>query len=525
MQNNLDSQIPDYLHIGNAKDIKNKKDRILYRAFEILPGFLVWFTFALVVFLSYTTPLAMSILILAFAFYWLLKSFYLALHTKSGYNKMLEHERINWMEKLRGLPQHKITAKISNWQDVWHLVVIPRVDESYEVTKGAFDSLLDVDYPRSRMIVVLTTEERAGEDAIKIAERIEQEYGKEFGHFLLTVHPKNIEGEIIGAGSNETWGARKARNLIDANNINYDSVLVSVFDADTVIYPRYFSCLTYHFLTVEKPYRTSYQPIPLFINNIWDAPAISRVTAFSATFWHTLSQERPEKQTTFSSHSMTFRALLDIGYWQTNIVSDDSRVFFQCFLRYSGDYRVQSLYYPVAMDANVSRSWFATMKSVYKQQKRWGYGAENIPYFLYGYRKNKNIEFKKFFRYAFFKIEGMYSWATNALLLFVMGWLPLWLGGDAFNTTLFSYNLLRMVRFLLTLALVGLVSSAYLSILLLPPRPLKYGKYKHVVMVLQWFLVLITLIVFGAFPAIEAQTRLMFGKYMGFWVTPKHRKE
>ena len=88
MQNNLDSQIPDYLHIGNAKDIKNKKDRILYRAFEILPGFLVWFTFALVVFLSYTTPLAMSILILAFAFYWLLKSFYLALHTKSGYNKM-----------------------------------------------------------------------------------------------------------------------------------------------------------------------------------------------------------------------------------------------------------------------------------------------------------------------------------------------------------------------------------------------------------------------------------------------------
>ena len=107
----------------------------------------------------------------------------------------------------------------------------------------------------------------------------------------------------------------------------------------------------------------------------------------------------------------------------------------------------------------------------------------------------------------------------------LLGWLPLWLGGDAFNATLFSYNLLRVVRFLLTIALVGLVSSAYLSILLLPPRPVRYGKWKYVIMVFQWFLVLITLIVFGAFPAIESQTRLMLGRYMGFWYTPKHRKE
>ena len=149
-----------------------------------------------------------------------------------------------------------------------------------------------------------------------------------------------------------------------------------------------------------------------------------------------------------------------------------------------------------------------------------------MPYLIFGYyKRRKKISFGKFFRYTFFKIEGHYSWATNALLLFVMGWLPLLLGGDAFNATLFSYNLLRVVRFLLTIALVGLVSSAYLSIVLLPPRPPRYGKWKYVIMVFQWFLVLFTLIVFGAFPAIESQTRLMLGKYMGFWYTPKHRKE
>jgi hypothetical protein len=74
------------------------------------------------------------------------------------------------------------------------------------------------------------------------------------------------------------------------------------------------------------------------------------------------------------------------------------------------------------------------------------------------------------------------------------------------------------------ISMLGLITSAILAIIMLPEKPPQYGRFKWVWMVLQWALFPINFIFFGALPALDAQTRLMLGKYMGFWVTPKERK-
>ncbi len=381
-------------------------------------------------------------------------------------------------------------------------------------------------------MLVLAIEERAGAKAAEISGKIEKEFSLAgqagiFPWLIITKHPADLAGEIPGKGSNEAWAAGEAKKLIiDKLNLDYEKVLVSVFDVDTQVYPDYFGCLTYHFLTAENPQQSSYQPIPLFINNIYQAPALARVISFSATFWQMMQQSRPERLTTFSSHAMPFKALVEIGYWQKDIVSEDSRIFWQCYLHYSADWRVVPLFYPVSMDANVAQTFWQTMINLYKQQRRWAWGTENFPYMISGFFKNKLIPYRSKLYWIFNVLEGFHSWATSSLIIFALGWLPILIGGGSFNQTLLSYNLPIVTRYIMTLASLGIASSAILSIVLLPPKPEKIKFMDYVFYFLQWALMPITLIIFGSFPALDAQTRLMLGgKFrLGFWVTPKDRE-
>ena len=72
--------------------------------------------------------------------------------------------------------------------------------------------------------------------------------------------------------------------------------------------------------------------------------------------------------------------------------------------------------------------------------------------------------------------------------------------------------------------MVGLIISAYVSLLLLPPRPKEDRKFKYLMFAFSWILVPMITVFFTSLPALDAQTRLMLGKYMGFWPTEKLRK-
>ncbi|MEK7139851.1 MAG: glycosyltransferase family 2 protein [Patescibacteria group bacterium] len=501
-----------YFHVGRATDLSGT-DYILYRAFEILPGLLSWGTLIGIILLSRYAPVYAALFIIAFDVYWVLKTAFLSAHLRQNYRRMKHNISLDWEKRLLNF----------KYDHIIHVVILPFYTESKATVEAGIQSILAARGDKKRFAIVLAAEERAGENARRIAEGLERTYKNKFGHFIVTFHPKDIPGEMAGKGSNVSYAAREAQTrILDAYHIPHDNVLVSAFDIDTVVYPDYFLCLTWHFLTVEDPYHASFQPVPLYNNNIWQAPALSRVVANSGTFWQMIQQERPERLATFSSHSIPFKTLNDIGFWQKNMVSEDSRIFWNAFVGFNGDYRVVPLSYPVSMDANLAPRFWETIKNIYKQQRRWTWGVENVPYILFSCVKNPLIPFRKKVKMAFIQIEGFWSLATNPLVIFLLGWLPIYLGGKRFNEMVLAYNLPLITRDLMIIAMLGLFYSAYLSLKFMPPPPPGMKRYRKAFMLLQWVLIPITMTFFGAIPGLDAQTRLMFGRYMGFWVTPKH---
>ena len=182
------------------------------------------------------------------------------------------------------------------------------------------------------------------------------------------------------------------------------------------------------------------------------------------------------------------------------------------------------IYYLVSMDAVDSKNIVKTVINQYKQQRRWAWGCAEIPYILFGFLHNKKISFFEKATHVYTIVDGYWSWATASLLLFILGWLPIFIGGNKFNVTVLSFNLPILTGRVMTVSLVGMMVSAVLSTMLLPPMPKGMSRLKKIAVFIQWIFLPVTLIVFGAFPALDAQIRLMLGKYMGFWVTEKIRE-
>ncbi|MFH0854604.1 MAG: glycosyltransferase family 2 protein [bacterium] len=497
----------------------------LHRFYEILPGALIWATFILVIFLSFSKPIWAIIFIIAFDFYWLIKVLYTLIWLLIGWKKYRKEIKIDWFKKLNELKLDDCPNKLKskNYKDYYHLIFFPTLREPLEIIDNAFKALCDAKYDIKKFIVVLSGEEIDAENYWHIARKIEEKYKDKFFRLIITMH-KIMPGDLQGKGANMHWAGKHAKKLIDELGIDYEKIIVSNFDVDTCVHPQYYAYLTLKYLTNCDPLHRSYQPVTLYNNNIWESPFLIRIVHNSTTFWLLTELVRPERLVTFSSHSMSFQALVDVGFWHRDMVSEDSRITWQCIAKYDGNYSVEPMHISVSMDTVYSGKLWSSFKGQYKQHRRWAYGMENFPFIMMNIWNNKKISFSRRCSYAFRQLEGGFSWATAPIIIFLLGILPLHFANQEVKNTVLAQNAPIVLKYLMNSAMIGLVVSAILSAILLPPRPKKNSYWTYVIMLAQWIAFPFCMIIFGSIPATDAQTRLMIGKYMGFNVTEKGRK-
>jgi len=483
------------------------------RFYEIIPGFCCWITLITPIFLALFKPSYLAYFVIIFDLYWLYKAVLMGGHLIAGYRCYKRDEKIDWFSKLKSKKDLKAFR-------LYQAIIFPNYKEEIATLRKSILACQNAYWPKERMIIILAIEEREGEPAYKKADQLKREFKDKFYKFLVTVHPQDLPNEMKAKGANASWAAMELKKFLDKKKIPYQDVLVSTFDADTRVHPQYFACLSYKYLTNPNRIKRSYQPIPLYSNNIWDVPALSRVVAFSSSFWQLIEATRPYRMINFSSQTMSMQTLVDINFWDKTIVSEDSRQFFRAYFRYAGNHRVIPIFVPVFMDAVLGRNFWDTLKEQYLQKRRWAWGVENFPYALRESFRHKEIPLSSRLILIWRQFEGHYSWATASLLLAFSGWLPLALN-PMFRSTVLAYNLPRVARTLLSLTWIGIFISTYISLKLLPPKPKNYGFWKIAGLYLQWVFIPLVAIFFGSIPAVDAQTRLMLGKYLGFRVTKK----
>jgi hypothetical protein len=106
-----------------------------------------------------------------------------------------------------------------------------------------------------------------------------------------------------------------------------------------------------------------------------------------------------------------------------------------------------------------------------------------------------------------------------------MSWLPAAVISWGHSHSVVRYNEPRILSTMFNLALIGFLMYAVLSQLFLPREKGGTPVWKRILHAAEWLLVPPVSLLFGAIPALDAQTRLLLGKRLEFWVTVKKRKK
>ncbi|HSX31502.1 MAG TPA: glycosyltransferase family 2 protein [Candidatus Saccharimonadales bacterium] len=520
-------------------EIPYEKDRHgHYRFFEVLPGLLSYFMLAVPVLLSLINITLAAIFIFIYLLVNFVRGVAGAIRSLHAYHVMRAHQKLPWAQMLRELEAGKVKSSNAvrpKWHvnvlqrsqvqpllmppsQVIHAVIIATYKESRDVLVPTIESVLANDYDMQKVLLILAYEGRAGERTETQALELAAEYKTKFMDFIAVKHPV-LPGETLGKGGNITYAGRKLQQYLKERDIDPLRVMVTTLDSDNRPDKNYLNALSYIYVAAPDPVHTSYQPVAIYTNNIWDAPAPMRVLATGNTLSHLMYSLRLHSLRNFSAHGQPMVALIETDFWSVRTVVEDGHQFWRSYFTFQGKYRALPLHLPIGQDAVLAETYRKTVRAQFSQLRRWTYGASDIAYFAhYGFfRKNKIPKadlVAKFWRL----LEGHVTWAVGPILVLFSGFVPALLHPKSFTAN----ELPLIVSRVQTVGIAVLIITIFMALRTLPPKPARYKRHRTIFMVLQWAYFPITTLFFNSLAAFNSQTRLMFKWYLTkFDVTQK----
>jgi hypothetical protein len=130
------------------------KALFLKRTLEIIPGGLSWSIIILLILLSFLHPLASAVVIIAFDFYWIIRTVYLTTLLVMAHQRLFRQRSQDWLARCLNLSADR------GFGELFQVVIFPVYNEGLEVLRPSLAALSASHYPGEKIILVLAFEER-----------------------------------------------------------------------------------------------------------------------------------------------------------------------------------------------------------------------------------------------------------------------------------------------------------------------------------------------------------------------------
>lgn len=498
-------------------DFVKSHESLVERLLEILPGALTWLALTSPIWLSFAVPFAVAYLILLADMYWLVSALKISVLTFIGYNKVQWAKKQDWQKKLENdFP--------NEWGGYYHLILLPTYKESLEILSPTFEAIANSAYPSKKIFLAIGFEQWDDKQRVTQIQDFFKKNSRRIADVFITTHTLQ-PGEVKGPGTNRNCIYKNAILELQKRGIEAKNVFVTTLDADFVLHPQFLAGSLHKYLSTPQTIRDrrAFTGVFFYNNNYWQAPTPMRVIATGTAFWQISEMVGSDKYIHFASLSINLQTLIDVGGWIPDKVNDDSGFFWQNYYHFNGDYKVIPHFLPISADAVLDTTLLKTFQNQYLQLKRWAYGVEHIPFIVKQYFKSSDTDFWDKTDKLTFIIWSYLKWGTLALFI-TFGGLFIPFINPFYSQSVVYYNLSVVSSWILTAAFIGLFSTIYFNEKVAPKRPDNWSLFQRVWSYAQWVLVPIVLISITTLPAIDAQTSLMFKRYLQFRVTNKARK-
>ncbi len=478
------------------------------RSLEILPGLFSWALILSPIWGSFLAPVALAIFILFFDVYWLYKSFSLTVTAYIAVKRIKEAQDTDWLKKAKDFPAFKKVA---------HIAIIPNYTEPLYKVRETIASLKNQTLPSKKIYVVLAMEERE-KGAMERADSLISEFGNSFGDIFATFHP-DIEGEVKGKSSNQAYAAKQAyKRLVESGKIDEKFTTISSVDADSIFDKQYFAYLSYNFLKDPSRYNKFWQSATIYHNNFWKVPAPTRLISFFGSLWRIGVLVQKYRLIPNATYSLSLSLLKRIGFWDTDVIPEDYRVFFKAFFKLKGRVWVEPIYLRTSMDAALSTGYIRSLKNKYDQEHRWSWGVSDDPLFVKWWLTIPDVPFFKKTLILFNVLVDHLLWPVNWFIITIAANIMPFIN-PAFTRTTLGYNLPRLAGFILTICLVSLMSMIVIDFKNNPK--LSHSRIRKFLFPLEFLLLPFVGFFLSTLPAILSHTTLMLGKRIEYKVTEK----